>query len=187
MLSRASMYLMKALKIYPRYADAWRLLGNVSYESGNPDIAMRCYFRILEMNPGDRITWQNAEGVLGKYENNDQKISYCTKLLQIDSSSYAINYMLGNVYGKYKNDLKGAIKYLKKAYTINQKSFEACKDLGVAYGLSGNYVLSAEWFNRALNLNPGDADTYTNLGITWFRLGDVKKAQEYFRKGKELK
>ncbi|HJX70811.1 MAG TPA: tetratricopeptide repeat protein [Bacteroidales bacterium] len=187
MLRKASAYLRRAVSIHDKYVDAWQLLGNVSYEEGNYEQALDCYLKVFEINPNDTKTWQNVEVVLNKYDSIDKKILICEQLLQIDSSRYSINYILGNLYGKHKNDLPGAIKYLSKAYHINPQSFEVCKDLGVAWGLSGEFNQSVEWFRRALTLNPDDADTYINLGITYHHLGDVKKFNQYIKKGEELK
>jgi tetratricopeptide (TPR) repeat protein len=187
MLQQASVYLKKAVEIHERYVDAWQLLGNVNFEEGNFEQALDCYLKALKINPNDKITWQNVEVVLNKYDSIEKKILFCEKLLQINPGRYSINYMLGNLYGKHKNNLPAAIKYLSKAYHINPQSFEVCKDLGVAWGLSGEYVQSAEWFNRAMMLNPDDADTYINMGITYYHLGDDKRAAQFIRKGEKLK
>ena len=187
MLHAASEYLLKALDIHPKYVDAWQLLGNVSYEEGNFENAFDCYLRVFEINPNNATTWQNIEVVLNKYDSIERKILICERLLQIDPDRYSINYMLGNLYGKYKNNLPSAIKYLTKAYDLNPQSFEVCKDLGVAYGLSGNLNTSIEWFTRAMNIYPGDPDLYINMGITYYNLGDMKKADQYIKTGEELR
>lgn len=187
MLRAASAYLIKAISIHNKYADAWQLLGNVSYETGNYHHAFECYLKVLEIKPDDAITWQNTEVVLNKYDSIDKKILICEKLLQIDPDRYSINYMLGNLHGKYKGALPEAITYLTKAYHINPQSFEVCKDLGVAYGLSGELNTSIKWFARAMNLNPDDADLYFNMGITYYNLGDREKASQLIKKGEELR
>ena len=186
MLHAASAYLLKAVDIHHNYVDAWQLLGNVSYEKGNYEHAFDCYLKVFEINPNNAVTWQNIEVVLNKYDSIDNKILICEKLLQIDPDRYSINYMLGNLYGKHKNDLPAAIKYLTKAYDINPQSFEVCKDLGVAYGLSGNLNTSIKWLTRAMNINPDDPDLYINMGITYYNLGDMKKAGQFIQKGQEL-
>lgn len=187
MLQAASAYLRKALNIHPRYVDAWRLLGNVNYEKGDYLNALNCYLKVFEINPDDATTWQNTEVVLNKYDSIDKKILICEKLLQIDPDRFNINYMLGNLYGKHKGALVEAITYLSKAYRIKPGSYEVCKDLGVAYGLSGDLSASIKWFNRALKLNPDDADLYINMGITYYNLGDIEKAGQFIKKGEEMK
>jgi len=187
MLHTASTYLSKAVDIHHKYVDAWQLLGNVNYEEGHYEQAFDCYLKVLEINPGDAVTWQNIEVVLNKYDSIDKKIRICERLLQIDPNSFRINYMLGNLYGKYKGALPEAIQYLTRAYHINPQSFEVCKDLGVAYGLSGKPDTSIEWLSRAMKLNPDDADVYINMGITYYNMGDVKKANQFIQKGEELR
>ncbi|MBN2214749.1 MAG: tetratricopeptide repeat protein [Bacteroidales bacterium] len=187
MLNKASAYLTKAVDIHDKYADAWQLLGNVSYVKGNHEHALECYLKVFTINPNDSVTWQNVEVVLNKYDRIDKKILICERLLQIDSGRYSINYMLGNLYGKHKNNLPASIRHLSKACHINPQSFEACKDLGVAYGLSQEYNRSVEWFSKALMLNPYDADIYINMGITYYHMGDMKKAGQCIKKGEELK
>ncbi len=187
MLHAASTYLGKAVSIHNRYVDAWQLLGNVSYETGNYSRAFDCYLKVLEINPKDAITWQNVEVVLNKYDSIENKILICKKLLQINPDSYSINYILGNLYGKHKNNLSLSIEYLTKAYDINPESFEVCKDLGVAYGMSGKFNNSLYWFKRALMLNPDDADIYINMGITYYNLGDMNKSNQSIKIGEALK
>lgn len=187
LLRQASAYLKKAVEIHDRYVDAWQLLGNVSYEKGNYKQALHDYLKALEINPNDTTTLKNAEVVINRFDTADKKILACERLLQINPGSYSINYMLGNLYGKHKNNLPAAIDYLTRAYHINPQSFEVCKDLGVARGMSGEYDQSIEWFSKALMLNPEDAETYINMGITYYHLGDRQKANQYFKKGEELK
>jgi tetratricopeptide (TPR) repeat protein len=187
MLNQAAAYLKRAVEIHDRYVDAWQLLGNVCYEEGNYGQALDYYLKALEINPNDTTTLNNAEIVISRFDNADKKILACERLLQINPGSYSINYMLGNLYGKHKNNLPAAIAYLTRAYHINPQSFEVCKDLGVARGMSGEYNQSIEWFNKALMLDPEDAETYINMGITYYHLGDRQKANQYFKKGEELK
>ncbi len=187
MLLMASDYLDKALKIYPGYADAWRLLGNIKFETENYQDAINDYIKTLEIMPDDEAAWHNTDMTLSKYNNTDEKIDVCKKLLKIKPSRFETNYLLGNLYGKYKNNLPLAIEYLNKALNINPDSFEANKDLGVAYGLSGDFVNSVKWLDHALKINPNDADIYTNLGISYYNLNKKDKAMAYMKKGEELR
>ncbi len=187
MLSKAAAYLKKAVEIHDRYFNAWQLLGNVYYEEGNYKQALDHYLKALKINPNDTTTWKNAEVIISRFDNANKKILACERLLQINPGSYSINYMLGNLYGKHRNNLPVAIDYLTRAYNINPQSSEVCKDLGVARGMSGDFDQSIEWFNKALMLNPDDAETYINMGITYYHLGDRQKANQYFKKGEEMK
>ncbi len=181
-------YLRKAVSIHPGYGDAWRLLGNVYYEyRKNIPQAIDCYVKALKINPGDRTSWQNADLVLNGDLDIDEKITAYEQLLKIKPARFETNYNLGNLYGRYKNNITLALHYLHMAAKANPNHAGTCKDLGVAYGIKGDYSASLEWFLKAQNLDPRDPDGYINLGITYQRLGNTEKAREYFKKGEQMR
>jgi Flp pilus assembly protein TadD len=187
-LIQALKYLNKAVEIHPDYVDALRLLGNAYYEL-NKDINMSFYFykQVLLRNPYDEVTYNNIHTILNKYDSIDHKISIYEEILKINARRFDINYKLGNLYGKYKNNIPEALKYLKTAAFINPDNKELCKDLGVAFGMSGEFDKSAKWLEKAIILDPDDYTIYINLVITYQRMGNNKKANEYFLKAGKLK
>jgi tetratricopeptide (TPR) repeat protein len=181
-------YLNRAIKIHGDYADAYRLLGNAHYEQ-NRDIEKAIYYykQVLLRNPFDEVTYNNIIHVLNNYDNINHKISILEDLYRINPNRFDICYNLGNLYGKYKNNLEKALFYLKKASVINPESKEVCKDLGVAYGLSGQLNESIKWLEKAILLEPADHTLYINLGITYQRMGNPEKAGECFLKAQNIK
>jgi tetratricopeptide (TPR) repeat protein len=61
-------------------------------------------------------------------------------------------------------------------------SFFAAVNLGTTERLLGNYPQAIAAFNRALELNPNDPLTLTNLGSAQFRGGDAKASVETLRR-----
>jgi tetratricopeptide (TPR) repeat protein len=187
-LTSSIKYLNKAIEIYPEYVDALRLLGNAHYFlNKNIDTSIYYYKQVLLRNPYDEITYKNIGAILNTYNNIDHKISIYNEILQINPNRFDINYNLGNLYGKYINNIPKALKYLKMAASINPENKKVCKDLGVAYGISGQLNESVKWFEKAITIDPHDYDLYTNLGITYHRMGNIRKANEYFTKAREKK
>jgi Flp pilus assembly protein TadD len=187
-LTQSIIYLNRAVKIHPDYADAYRLLGNAWYDLyKDTDKAVYYYIQVLKRNPADETTYRNIHSVLNNCDSIDYKISVYEELLKINPLRFDLNYKLGNLYGKYKNDINKALYYLNAAAAINKDSKELCKDLGVAYGLAGQYHESVKWLEEAATLDPADYTIYINLGITYQRLGNPEKAKEYFIKAEQLK
>ncbi len=187
-LIRSIDYLNKAIEIHPDYVDAFRLLGNAHYEfNRNIEKAVFCYKQVLIRNPYDEVTYNNINIVLNNYDSIDHKISILEDLLLVNSSRFDICYKLGNLYGKFKNNIPKALLYLKMAAAINPESKDVCKDLGVAYGLSGQYDESVRWLEKAIILQPEDASLYINMVITYQRMGNQEKAGEYFLKAESIK
>lgn len=58
--------LKRALKIYPRYATAWNNKGNVYFNLGSYEKALRCYDKALVFSPGFAIAKQNRALVIYK-------------------------------------------------------------------------------------------------------------------------
>ncbi len=187
-LAQSITFLNRAVKIHPDYIDAYRLLGNAWYDLyKDTDKAIYYYVQVLKRNPADETTYRNIHSVLNNCDSIDYKISVYEKLLEINPLRFDINYKLGNLYGKYKNDVKKALYYLEAAARINPDKTELCKDLGVAYGLAGQFDESVKWLEKAADMDPADYTIYINLGITYQRMGNPGKAKEYFMKAEHLK
>jgi len=174
-IKQSMKYLNKAISIHPLYVDALRLKGNLFVLLNNYDSAAFYYLRALKIQPKDKYTWQNSEILLNLITDNQKKLLFAFKLLDIDSSRYYPNYICGNILGKIYNNIPLSIKYLKKAAQINPDSYEVCKDLGVAYGITKNYEQSEKWLKKAIKLNPSDYDSYYNLALTYYLWGKVSK------------
>ncbi len=187
-LAKSITYLNKAIKIHTDYIDAYRLLGNAHYEQTR-DIEKAIYYykQVLTRDPYDEVTYNNISIVLNNYNNINHKISIFEELHDINSNRFEICYHLGNLYGKYKNNIAKALLYLSEAAAINPDSKEVCKDLGVAYGMEGRFKESIKWFEKAIRLNPNDHTLYINLGITYQRMGNIEKANEYFLRAENIK
>ena len=55
----AENYLKKAIDKYPRYAEAYTLLGNCQDCQGKPEDAITSYDRALQIDPGHAEAWFN--------------------------------------------------------------------------------------------------------------------------------
>ena len=199
MCTKAISYLERAISIYPDYVDALNLLGNAHYEY-NYNIAksIESYAKVLELRPyhnialnNSRIVIQNTFNLLATSKansNTDDIIKACENIVSIKPDFGEAYYLLGVIYGKYKNDLDSAYVYFEKANSMNfSKSSGFYKDIGVAYGMKGLYSQSIGFFSKAIELDPYDSQTYFNLGVTYQQIGDIKNANYYLSKAEELK
>lgn len=187
-LEQAIEYLNKAIDIHPTYADALLLLGNAHYEyDRNFDEVMKAYRKILIQNPEYDKVHSNVSIMFNKVKDTDMKIKVYEELLyKYAPNRYDVNYALGTTYGKEKNNLEKAIYHLEKCYAINPNKPDLYKDLGVAYGISGNFAKSKDFLEKAVKMDPKDFQMFINLGVTYQQLGMPDKAEEAFAKANEL-
>ncbi|MDD5570011.1 MAG: tetratricopeptide repeat protein [Bacteroidales bacterium] len=133
--------------------------------------------------------FHKAEKSMDKQEQikyYDLALKHCEKAFKIDSNIQKVNYILGAVYCKYKNDYEKAIRYLNNSIILNPQHFNSYNNLGIAYGSVGKYYNSIEVFEKAYKLSPQNIEVLNNLGTTYAFIGKYDKAIEAFEKALEI-
>jgi len=69
-------------------------------------------------------------------------------------------------------DIVGDVKLLNK--------------MGEVQGRTGNFDKAIELFNQAVELDPNYAESYNNLGFTYYKKGKYKRAEQFFSKALEI-
>ncbi|MFP4024166.1 MAG: tetratricopeptide repeat protein [Thiohalospira sp.] len=191
-LKQAIGYLRKATEIHPTYNDALLLMGNAQWELyQNTDSVFKYYQKILERNPNYSRVYSNIfnskmNQIFDIPERVGQNMNLLHQLEKYNPQHYEVNYYLGRLYGRYKNDLKKSLLYLEKAAKIDPGKVEVYKDLGVAYGISGNYNKSAKSLARAVQLDKKDPVLRINLAMSYMNLKEYEKAMQMMEKAYEL-
>ncbi|OFX44270.1 MAG: hypothetical protein A2W95_04375 [Bacteroidetes bacterium GWA2_40_14] len=181
-------YLAKAVAIHPTYADAWLLLGNVKFDyQKQVETSVQCFLKVMQWQPANENAWKNLDIVLQNTTDRPMQLSYYEKAYALNPNNYTLNYRLGVLYGRYFSNLNKSIGYLEKATQLDPSKVEALKDLGTAYGMSGNIPKAYETFKHALALDTTDTQVYNNLVVSCMQLGLKNEAQEYIRKMERLK
>ncbi len=186
--NKAEQYLQKSLEIYPNYADALLLLGNVLFDN-KKDIegAAKCYLKVLQQQNANKNALKNIDIVLQQSKNRDLQLKFYKQIEKTNPESYIVNYRLGVLYGRYFNQIDKSIQYLEKAHKINPDKIEAIKDLGTAYGIAGKNKKAYAILKKALQTDKTDAQIYINLGIAASNIGLTNEAQQYFIQAEKLK
>ncbi len=188
MLDDALFYLHRAVKIHPRYSDALLLLGNGFYDNNRQiDSTWFYYKKILLMNPNFENVFNNLKVVLNDSIPPQKRLEILQEVNTVSPNKFWIIYQIGNIYGRYLNNLDSSIVYLLKAEKLNPNKVQVQKDLGVAYGLKKDYTKSMEHSQKAYRLNPQDAQILINMGITYQIIGDTANMRKYFTMADKIK
>lgn len=75
-----------------------------------------------------------------------------------------------------------ALKYLDAALALDSAHAPSLKLLGTVQFRKKNFTEAAGALERYLELQPGDSEAHTSLGITYEKLGQMAPAEEEFRK-----
>ena len=148
-LNLAIGYLERAIKIHPRYRNAYLLLGNSHYYLGAYDRSIDYYNQCLSISPG------YAEAV------KNRSITYRDA---------------GRFFGEKQNDLAKALLYLDKAYIDLPEDIETIRLLGVCNGIMQNHTKAIEYFNKWTVLDPENAFAWKNLMSAYLHIGNEEQS-----------
>jgi protein O-mannosyl-transferase len=112
---------------------------------------------------------------------------YCEAAFKINPNRQKANFVLGNIYGKYKNDLNKSIYYLNNAMNLAPNDVESYNNLGIAYGIAKEYDKALEIFEKALKIAPHDTNVLNNLAIAYTIMGKTDKAKEFSSEARKVK
>lgn len=116
----------------------------------------------------------------------DTALFYANYAYQKQPQNAMAVHQLGRVYGRHLNRLDDAIPFLKKATELNPNEVTYLEDLGVAYGLKGNFDAVIETMNKLLELKPNYKQAYINISLSYRNKGDIANADLYLKKAMEL-
>ena len=98
-------------------------------------------------------------------------------------NNYTAFYNLGNIYLKAKV-YKNAIESYKTCTRLNSRFAPAYYNLGITYYEIKDYNKALFNFEKAIRLNPSNKDYIYNAGVCLEAMGNIKEANEYFKKAK---
>jgi tetratricopeptide (TPR) repeat protein len=157
MIREAVTHLTKAVEIHPGYKNACLLLGNAHNYLKEYPIAIDWYQQALTLDPDY------------KEAKNNLQITYRDA---------------GRFMGEVKNDLPASIDFLKKAWTINPNDFETNRLLGIAYGIGRQHEEAIQYFTKALEIKPDNAELMVYIGNACFNAGDALKGNAWHDKAR---
>ncbi|MCG8410927.1 MAG: hypothetical protein MI739_06565 [Bacteroidales bacterium] len=181
-LQKSIFYLNRAIKIHPKYKEAYLLLGNAHWELyHNLDSTFKYYKQVLKLAPKHDEVYNNLflSNINNEFEKRNRaklNAAILHELEKYNSQNFYINYNLGRIYGRYLNNISLSKGYLEKAVNLNPQNINVYKDLGVAYGISKEYTKSTKVFLKAISLDDSDLSLKINLVMSYTNLGDFKKA-----------
>lgn len=89
-------------------------------------------------------------------------------------------YSLG-MFHLNNGQLDEAIKYLRKALTLDSRYDLALDGMGLAYLMKRQFDESIKYFQKCLSVNPALIDAHNHLGTVYQEMGLLDKAEQEFR------
>ncbi len=183
----ALFYANRLVKIFPNYVDAVYRLGNAYSENNMLDSALACYKRTIYLSPDlNNTICDQIPSVLNKSNDVDFKMKYYLEFIKYSPDNFSINFEIGYLSGRYKNDIQNSIYYLTRAVEIQPGNFDANNNLGLAYRLAGKYDKSSIYLKNAVKINPYSLSAWQSLYITYKLAGEKENETEVLKKIDDL-
>jgi len=193
-------YFESAVEKDRSFLEAYFNLGMVYERLGQPENAVRVYQSALDANP-DNL---DAQAYIGKvyltlskrakeigdkakaieYERKAKEIF--DALLARDPDNVSVNNAMA-LYYLYHGDLEMAEKFVTKVLIIQPNNVVALNTRGLINLKSGNLAI-ARWVfeEKALKEDPHSTEAWTNLGVTYMKMGKTPEAVACFEKALEF-
>ncbi|PHI18353.1 hypothetical protein CEQ90_18425 [Lewinellaceae bacterium SD302] len=149
----------KVIEIHPTYKQAFAIRGTANLLAENFDAAIADLDRALTLDPG--------------YEDAANKLLLAYR-------------QAGQFYGEKRNDLGRSKTYLDKALQLDPNDYESLRLSGVLNGVAGRKSQAIEFFRRATQSRPDNADALWNLGVAYYQNGQTDLANQQFARARQL-
>ena len=168
-----------ALKINPRYSDAYYNLGALMARQGKDREAMAHFVEALRIRP-DKVETHNDLGViLAKQGKIQEAIVHFAEAVSINPN-YAEAYLNLGIALIQQGRNEEAIPYFNEALRINPKNAKTHNNLAVALAAEGKTEEAITHYNQALQINLDYVDAHYNLGSLLTLQGKYQEAVPHY-------
>jgi len=177
--TRALEDIRKSIIIDSTYSAYYVTLGEIFLGMGKLKNCVQSLDRALKLDPNSKEAYLKLAEISIVLDDNKKAIEYIDKVMQIDELEPKAYFMRGIVLLKVGDTIHG-IRNFQKAIDVDQDFFDAHLQLGLLY-LDKKNKLAIDYFNNALNIDPGNADVTYYLGMYYQEIGNYEKAIQIYQ------
>ncbi|MBO1045772.1 tetratricopeptide repeat protein [Aphanizomenon flos-aquae UKL13-PB] len=164
-----------AIKINPKYANAYYGRGIVRNELGDKQGAIDDYTQAIKINPNYADAYYNRGIVRDELGDKPGAIDDYTQAIKINPN-YANAYYGRGIVRNELGDKQGAIDDYTQAIKINPNYADAYYNRGIVRDELGDKPGAIDDYTQAIKINPNYANAYYGRGIVRNELGDKQGA-----------
>ena len=143
---------IKAIKVNPKFSDAYYNLGNQSFSEKKYDSAENYYRKAINYNSNNFSYYFN----LGRLFINTKKYKIALECFlnakNLNNNFAPIYYNIGFILNKLEKKIE-SIKYFEKSIEINNRYLDAYYALGINYRELKKFNKAKEYFTKAIKIN----------------------------------
>ncbi len=167
----------RLVRLLPRAADAWFMLGRACAEFDRLDEAGTAYREALHIKPEFAEAAHGLGYVLLRQGEWASAIDFFRQALRFNPRIAQACWGLGNAQQMLGN-LREALEHYQQALQINPRHAAARLGIGVVLSLAGKQPLAVPHIREAIQLKPGYIDACIALAATLMPLGEPDEAEQ---------
>ena len=184
-LDRAIADYSEAIRLDPRYADAYYNRAIAFKAKGDLDRAIADYNEAIRLNPRDALAYNNRGIAYQAKGDFAGAIIEYDEAIRLDPGNALAHYNRAIAY-RSVGDLERAIADYDAAIRLDPARSLAYSQRGHAYQARGDALSALADFCEAIRLDPKNIWAYQNRGIVYLYGGLLDKARADFRQAAEL-
>jgi tetratricopeptide (TPR) repeat protein len=153
--------------------------GRAAFGRGEPQRALACFAKILELDPRNIAALNNRGLVLGHLRQIDAALRCFRQVLEIDPDD-VIALVNGGIALAHLGHSAVSVDWYARAIALDPRHVEAWMCRGQALTLLNRPAEAVECFNAVLQIDPRNIDAYFNLGRLFESLHRHPQAQMCF-------
>lgn len=174
-------FLNDAIKIDPKYVDAYIELGDAYLNQGNGSDAIKNFDKALELQKGNPEALMYKAGVYSLINDSEDAIKYLNQAINSDST-YAPAYKnLAEVYATLKDYAK-ATEYYAKYINHSEATPENQKRYASMLFINKEYEKAIKILEDSYNSQKDPTSTDRILAYSYQKLDNLQKSKYYFEK-----
>jgi len=170
----------------PSNIEAWNLLGLLTGQKGNYDLAIKQVAQSLQINPDNVDALFNLAIISTKQGQLTQAAQTYQRILQIKPDHLESLNSLGNILVG-TGDFVQAAQCYQRAIEINPEYLSALNNLGFIFTQIGNFEEGIKYYQKAIEIKPDFYEALNNLGSTLSNKGNIEESLKYYQKALQIK
>lgn len=173
-LPEAENLLRQILKLNPQNAHALHLLGVVTYQAGQPILALDLIRQAIAIEPTAALFESNLAEMSRQQGRVDEAIEHGRKAVALDPTMASAHSNLGiALFDAQQYDEAEAAHH--RALAVAPNLLQSLNNLGSIERARGNKSEALVWYRKALAINPDFLESLTNIGAV---LVEEERAEE---------
>lgn len=174
--------LTQALDLQPGDAAIQSHIAKTHYESGDVEKALDFYQAVISTHPDDPVPYEKVEKICKENEMYERAVKLYKGVPSGSALKELSHQRIHFLLVEKIRDLKRGIANLVQAIEEFGPSYRRCKDLGRLYTKIGKWSAAARLYEQALQFKKDDDYLMGMLGWALVESGELRRAEEYFKR-----